>query len=128
MLATLGWVFPEFYHLPDPRYSATNPLEAFTRVGFLPIAQIVLFIMVMEAMSYRKVYYEGIGEPGDYGWDPLGLLKDPKKAMHFKTAEIKNGRLAMIGIGGMIHHALITHQGTIEQLRSGNFTHGYYPF
>lgn len=128
MLATLGWIFPEFYHLPAPAYTATNPLEAVTAVGFLPIAQIVLLIVVCEALSYKKVYYEGIGEPGAYGWDPLGLLKDPKQAHFYKTAEIKNGRLAMIAIGGFIHHALITHQGTIAQLKAGNFTHGAYPF
>ena len=92
MLATVGFIFPELYHLPDYRFSAMNPLEAFLRVGFAPISQIVLFIMVCEAISYRKIFFEGVGEPGDYGFDPLGFTKDPKKAKYYRTAEIKNGR------------------------------------
>ena len=31
-----------------------------------------------------------------------------------ELAEIKNGRLAMIAIGGMVHHYLITGKGPIE--------------
>jgi hypothetical protein len=51
-------------------------------------------------------------EPGNFGFDPLGMMpKDEagKKAMQLK--ELKNGRLAMVAIGGMIHGAIVTGKG-----------------
>jgi hypothetical protein len=33
-----------------------------------------------------------------------------------QLAEIKNGRLAMIGIGGIVHHYLLTGKGPIQTL------------
>lgn len=122
MLAMLGWVFPEvIYHLPNEAYSATNPLYAVGKVGFLPVVQILLFIAVCEAASVRKVYDEGCADPGNFGVDPLGLSKDPARKKHYQLAEIKNGRLAMIAIGGAIHHALLTNVGLVEQITSGKF-------
>ena len=38
-----------------------------------------------------------------------------------QNAEVKNGRLAMIGFSGMLHHALITHKGPIDQIMSADF-------
>jgi len=49
--------------------------------------------------------------PGDFGWDPLGLM--PKKADEFKalqTKEINNGRLAMLAAAGMIAQEMVTGQ------------------
>lgn len=40
---------------------------------------------------------------------------------HVQNAEVKNGRLAMIGFSGMLHHALITHKGPIDQIMSADF-------
>lgn len=123
MLAMLGWVFPEVvYHLPDEKYSAINPLEAVGRVGFLPVVQILLFIAVCEAASYKKVYEEKCENPGDYGIDPFGVSRDPARRKHYSLAEIKNGRLAMCAIGGAIHHALLTNMGLVEQITAGKWS------
>lgn len=122
MLAIVGWVFPELVgHLPAETYSATNPLAAVGQVGFLPNVQIFLFMMLCEGATYEKVYEKNCEDPGNYGFDPFGLAKDPKRKAHYQLAEIKNGRLAMVAIGGAIHHALLTNQGMIEQLTSQNF-------
>lgn len=122
MLAIVGWVFPELVgHLPNELYSATNPLAAVGQVGFLPCIQIFLFMMAVEAATYEKVYEQNCEDPGNYGFDPFGLAKDPKRKAHYQLAEIKNGRLAMVAIGGAIHHALLTNQGLIEQLSTKNF-------
>ena len=70
---------------------------------------------------YENIYY-GNKEPGDIGFDPLRLSSNAKSYAHYKVAEIKNGRLAMIGVGGMVHHAIITKQGPIQQILEQNFT------
>jgi hypothetical protein len=51
-------------------------------------------------------------KPGDYGFDPLGMGKDQSMALK----EVKNGRLAMIGVGGMVHHYILTGKGPLEFL------------
>jgi transcription antitermination factor NusG len=33
-----------------------------------------------------------------------------------EVVEVKNGRLAMIAMGGVVHQQLLTKQGTLEQL------------
>lgn len=120
MLAMLGWVFPEgVFHLPGEMYSATNPLVAVGQVGFLPVFQILIAIAFLEAPSVAKVYENNCAAPGDYRFDPFGISKDPSRKAHYSLAEIKNGRLAMIAVGGAIHHALLTNVGLLEQIQKG---------
>ena len=49
------------------------------------------------------------------------LTVAPHTAQPAQTAEVKNGRLAMIGFSGMLHHALITHKGPIDQIMTQDF-------
>lgn len=49
-------------------------------------------------------------EPGNLGFDPMGLgvgLTEEEMDRR-KLQELKNGRLAMLAIGGMIHHNWVT--------------------
>ena len=55
-----------------------------------------------ELWSIRSDY-----RSGDLGWDPLGLKPtNPMELKEMQTKEINNGRLAMIGIVGMIGQEL----------------------
>lgn len=48
--------------------------------------------------------------PGNLGFDPLGYWKknSAEEMVKLQLQEIKNGRLAMLAIGGMIHHNFVT--------------------
>eukprot|EP00285_Hemiselmis_virescens_P016900 CAMPEP_0173379050 /NCGR_PEP_ID=MMETSP1356-20130122/2130_1 /TAXON_ID=77927 ORGANISM="Hemiselmis virescens, Strain PCC157" /NCGR_SAMPLE_ID=MMETSP1356 /ASSEMBLY_ACC=CAM_ASM_000847 /LENGTH=223 /DNA_ID=CAMNT_0014332319 /DNA_START=18 /DNA_END=689 /DNA_ORIENTATION=+ len=122
MLAALGMMFPEFTKLPQFSGMSTNPLEAFYQVGPIAWIQIFAFIGILESVSYDKIYY-GDSAPGDLGFDPLRLSKDPASKAHYAAAEVKNGRLAMLGFSGMLHHSLLTKTGPIQQIMEQN----YYP-
>jgi hypothetical protein len=46
--------------------------------------------------------------PGDIGFDPLGLKPtDPAKFAEIQTKELQNGRLAMLGMAGMVAQELV---------------------
>jgi light-harvesting complex I chlorophyll a/b binding protein 1 len=57
-----------------------------------------------DLFSFKSGYY-----PGDIGFDPLGLK--PQKKAEFdsmQTKELNNGRLAMIGVAGLVGQELAT--------------------
>ncbi|KAJ1450806.1 chlorophyll a/b-binding protein domain-containing protein [Pelagophyceae sp. CCMP2097] len=65
-----------------------------------------------DLFELRATYY-----PGDIGFDPLGLK--PAGAEEFATMqskELSHGRLAMIGISGMVAQELINHKTLFETL------------
>eukprot|EP00179_Madagascaria_erythrocladioides_P020080 CAMPEP_0198329342 /NCGR_PEP_ID=MMETSP1450-20131203/16117_1 /TAXON_ID=753684 ORGANISM="Madagascaria erythrocladiodes, Strain CCMP3234" /NCGR_SAMPLE_ID=MMETSP1450 /ASSEMBLY_ACC=CAM_ASM_001115 /LENGTH=211 /DNA_ID=CAMNT_0044033557 /DNA_START=55 /DNA_END=690 /DNA_ORIENTATION=+ len=126
MLAALGWVFPEFYHLPGEVFSATNPLAAITKIPTFGWVQIFLGIAILEAKSWHHVYMDE-GEPGNYGFDPLGLSKNSTAAAEYADKELENGRLAMIAMGGFIHQALLTNKGAIAQIQAGEWFPSTFP-
>lgn len=116
MLATVGFVVPEFVRIPGEQFS----FEAIPRVidahDALPDSMIQIFgwISYIEACSIPALanMNEYDRRPGDFSFDPLGLYPtDPEKQKEMQLAELKNGRLAMIAIGGMVTGAAITGHG-----------------
>lgn len=116
MLACAGFVVPEFVRIPGEQFS----FEALPRVidahDALPesMIQIFLWISFLESCSIPALANMNNYDraPGDFGFDPLGLYPtDPEKQKQMQLAELKNGRLAMIAIGGMVHGAIVTGHG-----------------
>lgn len=113
MLAAAGFVVPDFVRVPGEQFS----FEAIPRVidahDALPQSMIQIFgwISFLEACQWAAVAnMNGFDrEPGNFGFDPLGLYpKDAAKQKEMQVKELKNGRLAMIAIGGMVAGAQVT--------------------
>jgi hypothetical protein len=117
MLATVGLVVPEFVRVPGPQFSfeaIPNVLDAHDALIDSSMKQILLFVSFAEAMSLAALsnMNEFDRQPGDWGFDPFGLYPtDPAKQKEMQLKELKNGRLAMVAIGGMVAGAQITGHG-----------------
>jgi len=56
-------------------------------------------------------------EPGNLGFDPLGLLpSEPAARKDLQTKELNNGRLAMIAIAGFVVQELVSGEEIFEHL------------
>merc|ERR1719210_3279808 len=112
MFATIGYIVPEYFKFPGYLSPSTglkfadvpNGLKALSVVPTAGIAQFFAFIGFIE-LVYNKPY----GEPGNYGKGLFGLgslgfsatVADPQVRDKKLSAEISNGRLAMMAIIGM---------------------------
>ena len=115
MLATVGFVVQEFVTLPGYEPIADSNLAP-AAVGQAPMLQIVFGLGFLEwwtnkgNITMENMFNDPARVPGKLGFDPLNFSKgksaDEIKLMEYK--EIKNGRLAMLAIGGMIHHNWVT--------------------
>lgn len=116
MLGVAGMVVPEFVRIPGEQFS----FEAIPRVldahDALPESMIQIFgwISFLEAVSFPALANMNNFDraPGEFGFDPLNLYpKDPAKQKERQIQELKNGRLAMVAIGGMVAGATVTGHG-----------------
>jgi len=125
MLAALGFVVGEQYHplfgggIDTPAYKAfqETPLETFwplvvAAIAIPEINSVFTFVDPAESKSLAKGEQWLIRddhEPGDFGFDPLGLKpEDPDELKELQTKELNNGRLAMISIAGMVAQELVS--------------------
>merc|ERR1712203_896477 len=76
-----------------------NGMAALSKVPSLGWVQIVFFTSIMEGCWGFEDYKSGT--PGDYGWKVL-TSDDPAEKTKKLSAEIANGRLAMVAIMGML--------------------------
>mmetsp|Transcript_17582 Transcript_17582/g.53610 ORF Transcript_17582/g.53610 Transcript_17582/m.53610 type:complete len:199 (+) Transcript_17582:91-687(+) len=119
MLASVGFLVAEKFHplfggnIDAPSYLAfqQTPLQTFwpfvvTAIGWIEYStSVVNFEAPGEALWTLKADYEN----GDVGFDPLGLKPTDADALKdMQTRELQNGRLAMLGIAGMVVQELIT--------------------
>merc|ERR1719384_1433242 len=115
MLATLGFVVQQFVTLPGYTHVDDSNLAP-TVVGASAMLQIVCWMGVLEwwtnkgNVTMETMFSDPDRVPGDLGFDPMGLAvgKSEEEMAKLQLNEIKNGRLAMLAIGGMIHHNWVT--------------------
>jgi hypothetical protein len=71
------------------------------------MGQLLLWLSFLEVFGTIALFetLEGKRAPGDFKFDPLNFSKNDATAKRYALAEVKNGRLAMMGIGGMVHGA-----------------------
>ena len=124
MLAAAGSMFQDI--AVDPSYKAlvggakmTGIHDVLVKQGAM--GQLLLWLSFLEVFGTIALFetLEGKRAPGDFKFDPLGFGKKPETAARYALAEIKNGRLAMMGVGGMVHGYFLTGKGPLELL--GNF-------
>jgi hypothetical protein len=117
MLATVGFVAPEFVRVPGDMFSVDaipSSVEAHNELVGTSLLHLLFWIGLAEACTFPALANMNAydREPGDFSFDPLGLKpKDAAKLEQMKLKELKNGRLAMIAIGGMVTQAAITGHG-----------------
>lgn len=134
MLAAVGYVVAEFDSVQNnPLWDGkiTGPaLTHFQQLETIPYPfweTLVFFIGILEAyrvlVAYRSPELGGdqIKDdyvPGELGFDPLNLYPTDKKEKYImKTKELNNGRLAMIGIAGMIAQEEVDHQTILSHFQ-----------
>jgi len=116
MLATLGYIVPEtlgkFRGELSPSLGLKfsdipNGLAAISKVPAIGWVQIIAFAGCVEgAWSFNEDYS---GTPGDYGWKAITSVDEEIRTRKL-SAEIANGRLAMMAIIGMFFQDGLTGQ------------------
>ncbi|KAJ8905241.1 hypothetical protein NDN08_001749 [Rhodosorus marinus] len=126
MLAVLGFIVQEFYTFPFYSGAPKAPVAAHEYfVNFGSLGQILLFTSAFEAIVGFPAVVQSVNggsrKPGEFGFDPLGLCKSDAQFKKYSEAELVNGRLCMIAIGGFVHQYWLTKMGVVEQILNGKF-------
>merc|ERR1712157_622335 len=106
MSASLGFLVAERWH---PIYGGAIDVPSVAAGKDAPLLPFWAAVFVLaggvESQSFNRASFGGDGaleageEPGDIGYDPLGLLPtDPEELEEIQNKEILNGRFAMISL------------------------------
>jgi len=109
MLAFVGFIFTDFFHLPGFDYTTLEAHDACVASGAM--SQLLLWIGLLEVVGAIGVdqTLRGSGrEPGDFGFDPIGFGSDPEKLKDLQMKELANGRLAMFAFSGVVTQSVLT--------------------
>lgn len=127
MLAVLGMIVSEQVTFPfytdAPRLASDIHSWAVSQGAMVQLLFWVSFFEVIIGVPalVQMISLDSPRKPGEFAFDPLGLGKNPSAYARYQLSEIKNGRLAMIAIGGLIHQEWMTGLTPIQQLTSGKF-------
>mmetsp|Transcript_4015 Transcript_4015/g.8476 ORF Transcript_4015/g.8476 Transcript_4015/m.8476 type:complete len:198 (+) Transcript_4015:176-769(+) len=110
MLATVGWFFPKIFGTFDSTdVTTTDPIDAILQADPQWWCQFIVICGVFESWKYNqemsgKSFLGGAAPAVDY----LKLWpEDAAKQEELKLKELKNARLAMIGIAGLVSNHLL---------------------
>ena len=113
MLAWLGLVAPDFVRLPGEKFSfEAVPVSIDAHDAFLGAtgvnAQVLFWVGIVELCCAKKVFeWNSLEVAGDYGLTSL-FPSDEEGQKKMRTAELKNGRLAMMAFAGAVTQAALT--------------------
>lgn len=114
MLAIVGFIVQQFVTIPGYIHVDDSNLGPAV-VGTSAMLQIVFFSGVVEwatnngNVTTETMFSDPSRVPGDIGWGSSRLDgKSQEDVDKMKLSELKNGRLAMLAIGGAIHHNWVT--------------------
>jgi len=121
MLGALGILVGESFHplfggdidVPSAFAFQQTPLETFwpAVLAAIAIPEIYSVFSFQDPSKGEQWAIREDHEPGNLGFDPLGLKPtDEKELVAMKTKELNNGRLAMIAVAGMIAQEIATGQ------------------
>lgn len=103
-------------------FANLNPLEAVSQVPAAGLWQIAGAVTAIELFRINRVI-RGDKEPGDLGlgqgegrWNPFGFKYSEEEYFEKQVQEIKNGRLAMVAILGLLLQDAVTGKGVVQQL------------
>jgi len=111
MLAVVGWVFPTFWTFEGP-VKTTDPIKAFFAADNQWWAQFIIFCAVIEGIKYRgemegKSFTGEIDKEACLDWTGNWSRMTDEQKEDMAMKELKNARLAMIGIAGYFSAAII---------------------
>lgn len=121
MLAALGWIVQEEFH---PLFGGQVGGPAFRHFQGVEAVFPPFWYLILTAIGIAEGYRLTIGyndprekdqiredyQPGNLGFDPLGLFPQDKAAqLDIQTKELNNGRLAMIAIAGFAAQEEVDH-------------------
>ena len=113
MLAWVGMVAPDFVRLPGEKFSfEAVPVSIDAHDAFLGAtgvnAQVLFWVSIVELCCAKKVFeWNSLEVAGDYGLTSL-FPSDEEGQKKMRTAELKNGRLAMMAFAGAVTQAALT--------------------
>mmetsp|Transcript_6947 Transcript_6947/g.17019 ORF Transcript_6947/g.17019 Transcript_6947/m.17019 type:complete len:195 (-) Transcript_6947:353-937(-) len=111
MLAVVGWVFPTFWTFEGP-VTTTDPIKAFFAADNQWWAQFIVFCAVIEGIKYRgemegKSFTGEIDKEACLDWTGNWAKMTDVQKEDMAMKELKNARLAMIGIAGYVSATFI---------------------
>lgn len=136
MLAAVGWPLSELWHKDIAAFFGLNSILAGANGDRAPslfnggldsvwassmlVASITIAgFLESKAMEGGSVFWNADKPesyvPGNYGFDPLGLYKSKGDKKVMETAEIKNGRLAMLAVTGYVFSEVATGLPVVQE-------------
>jgi len=120
MLAATGMIVQDVYTFPGVTKTfgdakMTTLHDVAVKQGSMQ--QLLVWLGLLEIFGFVAIVQMLQGsdrQPGDFGFDPLNCAANPDTLARRQLVELKNGRLAMIATGGMLHHYFITGKGPIQ--------------